>query len=95
MSTDGVELRLAEHHFGFYGQALQGDTVVYLDILPPAYLWVGDIPHADPTHWSVYADGELIARIQRAADVGPALLPLLQSAPAKASSGRCNTEQPG
>jgi hypothetical protein len=61
-----------------HGEALQGGTVVHLDIVPPAYLWTGDTaPHTDPTHWRVYADGTLIARIERDEDVGPALLPLL------------------
>ena len=74
------ELRLAQHPAGsgFYGEALQGDTMVHLDILPPAFLWVGDTPlHADPTHWRVYADGSLIGRIEREEDVGPALVQLV------------------
>ncbi len=94
-----TELRLAEHPagLGFHGQALLGDTLVHLDILPPAYLWAGCAPlHLDPTHWRVLADGELLGRIERQEDVGPALLPLLATRPsasARAESGRhCNTE---
>ena len=84
MHNPTLDLRLAEHpgSQGFYGEALQGGTVVHLDILPPAYLWAGDTPpHPDPTHWQVYADGSLIGRIKREEDVGPALLPLLAGRP--------------
>jgi len=70
--------------FGFfYGEARKGDTVVRVNILPPAHLWAGDFPlddhKPDPTHWQVFADGELIARIERQEDVGAALVPLLTS----------------
>ena len=93
------EIRLAQHPAGsgFYGEALQGDTMVQLDILPPAFLWAGDAPlHADPTHWRVYADGSLIGRIEREEDVGPALLPLLATRPSALGMPHSgyNTEQP-
>jgi hypothetical protein len=84
-----AELRLAEHPdgIGLCGEALTGDAVMHLQILPPAYLWAGYCPfRLDPRMWQVFADGELIARIERDEDVGPALLPLLQSAFAKTRS---------
>jgi hypothetical protein len=67
---------------GFYsGAARRGDAVVRVNVLPPAFLWAGDFPlddyKPDPTHWQVFADGELIARIVRQEDVGASLVPLL------------------
>jgi hypothetical protein len=68
--------------FGFYqGDARRGDQVIRVNILPPAYLWQGDMQlddhRPDPTHWKVYADGELIARIERQEEVAASLVPLL------------------
>ena len=61
--------------------ARRGDTVLQVNILPPAYLWAGDMRldelKPDATHWKIYADGELIGRIEREEDVGAALVPLL------------------
>jgi hypothetical protein len=99
MSDDDVDLRLAEHPgaHGFYGEAVQGDTVVHLDIMPPAYLWAGGTPrHTDHTHWRVFADGSLLGRIKRQEDVVPALLSLLAARPsafARACSPTCNPEE--
>ena len=98
MHDPTLDVRLAEHpgSRGFYGEALQGDTVVHLGILPPAYLWAGDAPlDTDPTHWTVYVDGELLGRIERQEDVGPALLPLLAGRPSAFGTARLgpyNTE---
>jgi hypothetical protein len=101
MSTGPTtDLRLAEHPagLGFYGEAMQGDSVVHLDIMPPAYM-VADLPLADPTRWSIYADGELLGLIEREEDVGPALLPLIEGAvhgasrPVMPHSRSYNTEQ--
>ena len=65
----------------FHGTARRGDTVLQVNILPPAYLWAGDMRldelKPDATHWKIYADGELIGRIEREEDVGAALVPLL------------------
>ena len=73
--------------------------MVRVNVLPPAYLWAGDVmlDHAqpDPVHWTVYADGEIIARIARQEDVGAALGSLLtggtqstQGRPTPSSSSR-------
>jgi hypothetical protein len=55
--------------------------VVHVNILPPEHLWAGCIMleehRPDPTHWQVFADGELVGRIEREEDVGAALVPLL------------------
>jgi hypothetical protein len=73
--------------FGYYGQALKDDAVVCLTVLQPAYLLAGYCPvQLDPRMWQVFADGELIGRIQREEDVGPSLLLLLESAYPRASS---------
>jgi hypothetical protein len=79
-----VEIRLSEQTDGFgffYGEARLGERIVSVNILPPEPLWTGcamlDEHRPDPTHWQVFADGELIARIERQQDVGPALVPLL------------------
>jgi hypothetical protein len=79
-----VEINLSDQPdgFGFYcGTARRGASVVRVNILPPTYLWQGDVmpdgARPDRTHWQVFADGELIARIERQEDVGPALVPLL------------------
>lgn len=59
--------------------------MVRVDIMPPEYLWRGDVRpdyddfRPDATHWQVFADGELIARIARQEDVGAALVSLLTS----------------
>ena len=57
--------------------------MVTVNILPPAHLWAGDMQlddyRPDATHWQVFADGELIGRIERQEDVGAALVPLLTS----------------
>ena len=97
MSTGAstLDLRLAEHPSGFYGEALKDDAVVRLNILPPAYLWAGHCPlKLDPRMWQVFADGELLGCIERDEDVGPALLPLLAAGrPQKPHSRSYNTEQ--
>jgi hypothetical protein len=79
-----VEIQLSSQPDGFgffYGTARRGDTVVQVNILPPEHLWAGSLMleehRPDPTHWQVFADGELIARIARQEDVGAALVPLL------------------
>ena len=85
MSESEVEITLSERVDGMgylYGRARLGDRTVRVDIMPPDYLWEGDIKpdgeyRPDPTHWCVYADGELLARIARQEDVGAALVPLL------------------
>jgi hypothetical protein len=81
-----VEIQLSDRPDGFgffYGTARKGDAVVRVNILPPENLWQGDVMlgdgKPDPTHWQVFADGELIARIERQEDVGPAPVPLLIS----------------
>lgn len=52
----------------------RGDAVVQVKILPLAHLWTGDVKldehKPDPTPWKVFADGELIAAIERREDVG-------------------------
>jgi len=99
MNTDGVDLRLSEHPGPsgvFCGSAQLEDAVVTFSVVPPQRLWQGythPVQRPDPTRWSVYADGSLIARIERDEDVGPALLPLLQSAFARASSGPYDGEE--
>jgi hypothetical protein len=79
-----VDIRLSDRAdaFGFYyGEAQFGDAVVRVNVLPPTHLWAGDTMleghKADPTHWQVFANGKLIARVERQDDVGPALVPLL------------------
>jgi hypothetical protein len=79
-----VEINLSDEPDGFgffYGTARRGDAVLRVNILPPMHLWQGDImlddAKPDPTHWQVFADGELLALIERQEDVGPALVPLL------------------
>jgi hypothetical protein len=79
-----VEIRLSERPDGFgviYGEVRLGERSVRVNVLPPEYLWEGDIrldgARPDPTHWQVFAEGELIARIARQEDVGAALVPLL------------------
>jgi hypothetical protein len=81
-----IEIHLSQQPDGFgffYGTARRGETVVHVNILPPEHLWAGcimlDEHKPDPTHWCVYADGELLARIERQEDVGAALVPLLTS----------------
>jgi hypothetical protein len=83
-ANDNIEIRLSEQPDGFgffYSEARKGDQVVRVNIMPPEYLWAGcimlDEHRPDPKMWTVYADGQLIARIARQEDVGPALLPLL------------------
>ena len=65
----------------FYGQARMGDAVCHINVLPPAPLWRGDFKlddhPPDPTHWQVFADGELIAKVSRREDVDAAMVPLL------------------
>jgi hypothetical protein len=85
-ANDNIDIKLSEQPDGFgffYGEARKGDSVVRVNILPPEPLWTGslmlDEHRPDPTHWQVWADGELIARIARQEDVGPALLPLLSA----------------
>jgi hypothetical protein len=79
-----VEIQLSEqpNAYGFLsGMARRGDAVVRVNILPPAHIWAGDVVldghPPDPVHWTIYADGEIIARIERQEDVGAALVPLL------------------
>jgi hypothetical protein len=79
-----IELRLSEHPDGFgffYGEARKGDQVVRVNILPPEHLWAGSLMleehRPDLKMWQVFADGELIAKIERQEDVGAALVPLL------------------
>jgi hypothetical protein len=83
-----IEIRLSEQPDGFgfiHAEARRGDTVVRVNILPPEPLWAGSImleehqPH--PTHWCVFADGELIARVERQEDLGATLAPLLAAGP--------------
>ena len=81
-----VEIKLSEQPDGygfFYGTAHRGDTVVRVNVLPPAHLWSGDMQlddyKPDPKMWQVFADGELIGRIERQEDVGAALAQLLTS----------------
>lgn len=73
--------------FGFhYGEARLGESMVRINILPPAHLWAGETMlkghKADPTHWQVFANGKLIARVERQEDVSTALVPLLTDRPA-------------
>jgi hypothetical protein len=79
-----VEIQLSDRPdgYGFFrGTARRGDTVVRVNVLPPAHLWAGDMQlddhKSDATHWQIFADGELLARIARQEDVGAALMPLL------------------
>jgi hypothetical protein len=82
--VSNIEIQLSGKPDGFgffYGTARRGDTVVRVNVLPPAFLWQGDMQlddhKPDATHWQVFADGELIAKIARQEDVGAALVPLL------------------
>lgn len=70
--------------FGFvYGVASRGDEVVRVNVLPPLAEWVGDTvlegyePEAGV--WKVYADGELVARVEREELLADAMLPLLDA----------------
>jgi|KBSSwiStaDraftv2_1062776.scaffolds.fasta_scaffold18548_7 hypothetical protein len=79
-----IEIQLIDRPDGlgfFRGTARRGDAVVHVNILPPEHLWAGCIMleehRPDPTHWQVFADGELVGRIEREEDVGAALVPLL------------------
>jgi len=79
-----VRLRLSEQPDGlgfYYGDARLGDEVVRVNVLPPASQWRGqhklDDHPPDPTRWKVFADGELIARVERRDDAPTALLPFL------------------
>jgi hypothetical protein len=80
-----IEIQLGEQPdgYGLSGTARRGDTVVQVDILPPAYLWAGDFKlpdrKLDPRMWQVFAGGELLARIEWEEDVGAALVPLLSA----------------
>ena len=81
-----IEIELSDRPDGlgfYYGTARVGDAIVRVNVLPPEFLWRGDIRlddvRPDPTHWRVFADGELIARIARQEDVAAALVPLLAS----------------
>src|SRR5262245_48493359 len=61
LGTDAVnhdiEIQLSERSdgLGFYGTAWVGDAVVRVKVLPPEYLWPGDIrlddARPDSTHW--------------------------------------------
>jgi hypothetical protein len=84
MNDVDIQLNDRPDGLGFFrGTARCGDGVVLVNILPPEHLWAGCIMleehRPDPTHWSVFADGELIARIERQENVGAALVPLLAS----------------
>jgi hypothetical protein len=77
-----IQLSSQPDGFGFYyGTARKGDAVVRVNVLPPAFLWAGDVQldrfKPDATHWQVFADSELNARTERQEDVGAALVPLL------------------
>jgi hypothetical protein len=82
-----IEVRLSDRPDGFgyiHGEARWGDTVLHVDILPPEPLWVGSIMleehRPDPRMWQLFADGELIAKIECQEDVAAALVPLLSAA---------------
>jgi hypothetical protein len=79
-----LDIRLSDRPDGYgfwYGTARKGDAVVRVNVLPPEHLWAGDVQldgfKPDPTHWQVFADGELLAKIERQEDVGASLVPLL------------------
>ena len=81
-----IEIKLSQRADGFgflRGEARMDGAVVHVDVLPPEPLWCGSImleEHLpDPKQWQVYADGELIAKVDRQEDVAAAIAPLLNA----------------
>ena len=65
----------------FYGMATFGEECCAVNVLPPVGLWKGEQflrnyePHA--TAWTIYANGEVVARVDTEEGIAAALLPLL------------------
>jgi hypothetical protein len=75
-----VTLRLSTEPDGFgfyYGWAEKSGDQVRVDVMPPEHLWRGDIRmtdhRPDPKAWTVYADGEELARIGTLEELGNVL----------------------
>lgn len=75
MRNNGVvRLSAQPDGFGFYyGHVWRDGTAVRVDVLPPASLWRGEIimtdTKPDPKAWTVFFDGEEVARIERREDL--------------------------
>ena len=75
-----LTLRLSSEPDGFgfyYGWAERDGEQVRVDVMPPEHLWRGDIllsdHRPDPMAWTVYADGQELARIGKLEELGNAL----------------------